>query len=91
MAGDFEVVPYIPNTLVIIIGDFLQRASGNLLQGTMHRVQNRTDQERYSAVFFFDPHPDVVIEVPLACQTRQGSIEYEKVRAGELKSGLYLL
>ncbi|KAL4862409.1 hypothetical protein BDV12DRAFT_203090 [Aspergillus spectabilis] len=90
-AGEFETVPYIPNTLVIVAGDFLQRASNGIFSATVHRVHNNTEQERYSVVYFFDADPEAIIDTPCECIREKGSRLYEPVRGGDWKKQLYLL
>jgi isopenicillin N synthase-like dioxygenase len=47
--------PPIANTFVCNIGDMLDRLTRGLYRSTPHRVQNKTQKERYSFPFFFDP------------------------------------
>ena len=45
----------IPNTLVINVGDLLERWSNKRFMSMPHRVVNRSGRERYSMATFFDP------------------------------------
>jgi Isopenicillin N synthase and related dioxygenases len=47
----------IPDTLVVNIGDFLQRLSNNRFKSTVHRVYNRQTKSRYSMPFFLGFNP----------------------------------
>lgn len=45
------------------IGDCLMRWTNDIYVSTPHRVVNRTQLDRYSAAFFADPNPNVVVDV----------------------------
>ena len=73
----------IANTLVINVGDFLERATNNLFQSTVHRVINRTRLERYSIPFFFNPSHGALVEVVPTCITEERPSRYEPLKVGE--------
>lgn len=79
--GDWISAPPLKNTLVVNVGDFLEMASAGAFVSTVHRVVNRTGEERYSIPYFFSPSADVMIETLPGCG-RVGE-EGVKVRAGE--------
>ena len=54
-SGTWIDVPPIPGTLVINVGDLLERWSNNRFASTPHRVVNRSGAERYSLATFYDP------------------------------------
>lgn len=56
-------VPYVPGTLVINLGDMLERWTGGRYRSTMHRVVNTSGRERFSAAFFVEPNFETVVEV----------------------------
>ena len=60
--GDWVKAPPIPGTLIINIGDLLERWSNNRLPSTRHRVRNETNAGRYSVAMFYDPSPRAVID-----------------------------
>jgi len=61
-------IPYEPNTLVVNIGDMMQRWTNNKFKSTIHRVLNpSTTQHRFSVPFFFDPNYDTVVECIESC------------------------
>lgn len=64
-----EWVPFTADadTLVVNIGDMLQRLTNHVYPSTTHRVVNppgeKARQPRYSTPFFLHPNPDFVIDV----------------------------
>lgn len=68
-----EWVPYTAaaDTIVVNIGDMLQRLTNHVLPSTTHRVVNppgdKARQPRYSTPFFLHPNPDFVIDVLPNC------------------------
>ncbi|MDQ3495428.1 MAG: isopenicillin N synthase family oxygenase, partial [Pseudomonadota bacterium] len=64
-----EWVPFTSeeDTIVVNIGDMLQRLTNHLYPSTTHRVVNppgaAARQPRYSTPFFLHPNPDFVIDV----------------------------
>jgi len=55
-----EATP-IENTFVCNIGDLLHRWTNGHLSSNLHRVINRSNNERYSMPIFFDPDADTII------------------------------
>jgi len=64
-------VSTLPGTIVVNVGDMLQRLSNHVYQSTTHRVVNppgeAARQPRYSIPFFLHPNPDFVIETLPQC------------------------
>ena len=64
-----EWVPFTSDadTIVVNIGDMLQRLTNHVYPSTMHRVTNppgeQARQPRYSVPFFLHPNPDFLIDV----------------------------
>ncbi|HEY1620605.1 MAG TPA: 2-oxoglutarate and iron-dependent oxygenase domain-containing protein [Streptosporangiaceae bacterium] len=61
-------VPYIPGSLVLNVGDVLDRWTGGLLPATAHRVvpspaaaQTGTGSGRQSVAYFQQPNPDAIV------------------------------
>ena len=52
----------IDGTFVCNIGDLLHRWTNNHLSSNLHRVINRSGNERFSMPIFFDPDPDAIID-----------------------------
>lgn len=80
--GDWVAAPPIPGTFVVNVGDLLARWSNDRFSSTLHRVVNRTGQERYSIPLFFDPNFDTVIDPRDANLPGGEQPRYEPVLAG---------
>ena len=78
--------PPIEDTLVINIGDLLERWSNSRLPSTRHRVRNENSAARYSIAMFHDPSPVAQID-PLDFSTPTGQPAYEPVTAAEYIHG----
>ncbi|KAJ5861636.1 uncharacterized protein N7529_008946 [Penicillium soppii] len=73
----------IPGTLVVNIGDFLQRLSNNRFKSTVHRVYNRQSTSRYSMPFFLGFNPDSVCKVVPSCVDEAHPALYEPISCGQ--------
>lgn len=62
-SGDWVHAPVVPGGLVVNIGDMMMRWTNGLYKSTMHRVINRTGEERYSVPLFFGINNDELVEV----------------------------
>lgn len=74
--------PPIADTLVVNIGDLLERWSNQKLPSTRHRVRNRSPNARYSIAMFHDPSPNARID-PLDLDPAIGQRKVECVKAAE--------
>ena len=74
----------IPGTLVVNIGDFLQRLSNNRFKSTVHRVFNRQSTSRYSMPFFLGFNPDSVCRVVESCVDEDHPALYEPISCGQV-------
>jgi isopenicillin N synthase-like dioxygenase len=77
-----EWVPFTADadTIVVNIGDMLQRLTNHVYPSTTHRVVNppgeRARQPRYSTPFFLHPNPDFLIDVLPSCVTADNPSRY---------------
>ena len=77
-----EWVPFTADadTIVVNIGDMLQRLTNHAYPSTTHRVVNppgaKARQPRYSTPFFLHPNPDFLIEVLPSCITPDNPSRY---------------
>lgn len=71
--GHWLPVQAAENTLVVNVGDMLQRLTNHVYPSTTHRVVNpqglAASRPRYSMPFFMDPNPDFLIETLPECVT----------------------
>lgn len=81
-SGDWLPAPTLPETIVVNIGDALQRWTNHRLRSTPHRVVLPPDgqQERYSIALFCDPNPDVEIACLPSCQSAEQPSQYPPIR-----------
>ncbi|KAK4862065.1 hypothetical protein LT330_003203 [Penicillium expansum] len=73
----------IAGTLVVNIGDFLQRLSNNRFKSTVHRVYNRQPSSRYSMPFFLGFNPDSVCKVVPSCVDEDHPALYGPISCGK--------
>ena len=65
--GEWAAMPPIPGTLVVNIGDLLQRWSNRRYRSTVHRVINSSGRERLSLVLAYDPNFETVVDPRAFC------------------------
>lgn len=69
-----------PRSYVVNVGDFLSLITNNEFKSTVHRVLNKSGEERYSIPFFFSPNKEATLDVVPTCRTGK---EEKGVNAGE--------
>lgn len=72
----------ITGTLVVNVGDLLERWSNDRFASTPHRVINRSGKTRFSIATFYDPDFSAVID-PRDLGTPPAERHYEPIRAGD--------
>ncbi|KAI8621020.1 hypothetical protein BC830DRAFT_363873 [Chytriomyces sp. MP71] len=89
-SNHFVQVTPIPGTIVVNIGDLLQRWTNDHLKSKMHRVVKpyRVDEDgylpaRYSIAYFCDPDEETVVETIEQFITEKTPKKYAAVNAGE--------
>jgi isopenicillin N synthase-like dioxygenase len=79
-AGDWVPFTSDADTIVVNIGDMLQRLSNHVYPSTTHRVVNppgeAARQPRYSVPFFLHPNPDYLIKTLPQCISEQRPDRY---------------
>ena len=55
--------PAVEGSFIINVADFMMRWTNGVYKSTVHRVVNRTREERYSVPFFFSINYDQMVEV----------------------------
>ncbi|KAE8345669.1 hypothetical protein BDV24DRAFT_159529 [Aspergillus arachidicola] len=79
----------IEGTLIVNIGDFLQRLSNNKFKSTVHRVYNRQPDSCYSMPFFFGFNPEAICKVVPSCMDDEHPPLYEPISCGESAIGTF--
>jgi isopenicillin N synthase-like dioxygenase len=78
--GDWVPFTAEGDTIVVNIGDMLQRLTNHVYPSTTHRVVNprgeKARQPRYSTPFFLHPNPDFLIDVLPSCVTADNPSRY---------------
>ena len=78
--GSWVAVTTIPDTIVVNIGDMMQRLTNHVLPSTPHRVMNppgaQARESRYSIPFFLHPNPDFVIKTLPECISEENPNRY---------------
>lgn len=78
--GEWVGVTTIPETIVVNVGDMLQRLTNDVLRSTTHRVVNPPppycDVPRYSIPFFLHPNSEFLIESLPTCVTPDNPNHY---------------
>ena len=83
--GGWAAMPPIPGTLVVNIGDLLERWSNRRYRSTVHRVINASGRERLSLVLAYDPNFETLVDPRAFCA------EGEAPRDEPVTCGDYLL
>ena len=65
--GEWAAMPPIPGTLVVNIGDLLERWSNRRYHSTVHRVINSSGRERLSLVLAYDPNFETLVDPRAFC------------------------
>lgn len=85
--GQWIPAPSIPNTVLVNIGDLMQRWTNHEFRSTLHRVTNPTDarsqRSRYSIAFFCHPNPETEVSCIPSCQSAQRPALYSPILAGD--------
>ena len=80
-SGEWISAPPLPGTLVVNVGDLLQRWSNDRYASTPHRVVNRSGRERFSIATFYDPDFKAVVD-PRALGTAESEALFPPITAG---------
>jgi len=86
-AGEWMAAPNIPGTVLMNVGDAMQRWTNDQLCSTPHRVVNPSGEQalrsRYSAALFCDPNPTVEIACLESCHSPDKPPRYPPILAGD--------
>jgi isopenicillin N synthase-like dioxygenase len=82
-SDEWLAAPYVPETLVVNIGDLFQRWTNDLYVSNLHRVVNRTGLERFSIPTFFNLDYDAMVECLPTCQSADNPPRYSPISCGD--------
>jgi isopenicillin N synthase-like dioxygenase len=82
-AGQWIEAPVVPGAFIVNIGDCLMRWTNDVYVSTPHRVVNRSERERYSIAFFYDPNPDAMVETIPSCVGEGEVVRYPPILAAD--------
>ena len=80
--GCWRLVPSIPGTFAVNLGDLMQMWTNDMFKSTLHRVINTNNHERYSLVQFFGVDYHVVVESLKTCVSERNPSKYQPIKAG---------
>ncbi|KAL2356473.1 hypothetical protein BJ546DRAFT_1075531 [Cryomyces antarcticus] len=75
--------PPVEGSLIVNVADFMMRWTNGVYKSTVHRVVNRTTEERYSIPFFFSINYDQLVKTLPSCISEDNPSKYPPIRAGE--------
>jgi len=85
--GTWSLVPIVPGTFVVNLGDLMAEWTNDRWVSTMHRVANpprdRAGQAKTSLLFFHQPNYDAVVECVPTCSGPDNPPRYTKTTSGE--------
>jgi isopenicillin N synthase-like dioxygenase len=78
--GEWLPIEAPPGSIIVNVGDMLQRLTNHVYPSTTHRVVNpegeAASRSRYSLPFFMDPRPDYLIQTLESCITPDNPNRY---------------
>ncbi|KAF2455443.1 hypothetical protein BDY21DRAFT_349397 [Lineolata rhizophorae] len=81
--GYWTEAPPLEGSYIVNIADFMMRWTNDRFKSTVHRVVNRTKDERYSVPFFFSINYDQTVETLPSCISDERPSKYPPIKAGE--------
>lgn len=80
--GEWLTAHPIPGTLVVNVGDLLERWTNGVFRSTPHRVVNSSGRERLSLVCAFDPNFETLVDPAIVCGEGE-TPKYEPITCGD--------
>ncbi len=77
--GTWFDAPSIPGAFTVNGGDILRRWTNDRFLSTPHRVINVSGRHRYAIPFFFDTHPDTLLECLPSCRSADNPAKYDAI------------
>jgi isopenicillin N synthase-like dioxygenase len=81
-AGEWIAAPPLEGTLVVNVGEMLQRWTNDVYRATPHRVRGAANVERFSVPFFFATNYDTEIACLPTCVGPERPARYARIAAG---------
>ncbi|WP_133137935.1 2OG-Fe(II) oxygenase family protein [Legionella rowbothamii] len=93
--GEWKVVPYVPNTLLVMLGEFIENWTDKYYQAPLHQVLKSTAQRRLSIIYKMRPNYNTEIPVieginPHSNNASRKSIHTGKAYDNKLKNIMYI-
>ncbi|KAH8598262.1 oxidoreductase-like protein [Bisporella sp. PMI_857] len=80
--GRWIVAAPVPGSIVVNVADFLMRWTNGVYRSTVHRVVNRTAEERFSVPLFFSINYDARVETLRSCVSEENPSRFPPITAG---------
>jgi isopenicillin N synthase-like dioxygenase len=95
LCGEWKFVPYIPNTLLVLIGEFIEIWTDAYYQAALHQVLKSTAQRRLSIIYKLRPNYDAEIPVIEGINPHSHNISRTVIHTGKayedkLKNIMYI-
>ncbi|KAL6655521.1 hypothetical protein ACP70R_006347 [Stipagrostis hirtigluma subsp. patula] len=78
----WEDIHHIDGSLIVNIGDLLERWTNCVFSSTLHRVVP-VGKERYSVAFFIDPSPNLVVQCMESCCSEANPPRFPPIKSGD--------
>lgn len=79
LEGRWLPVPPLPNTLIVNVGDLLQRWSNDVLCSALHRVVTTGERPRQSTALFLEPNANALVQCLPSCCSQERPARYPAV------------
>lgn len=95
VCGEWKVIPFIPNTLLIMLGEFIENWTDEYYQAPLHQVLKSTTERRLSIIYKMRPNYNAEIPVlkdinPHSKSTSRNNTHTGKAYDEKLKNIMYI-